>query len=361
MIVIIVIIGCTNKEIGPQQNNMPQYEKQQTIGLLKGVGVSPKNFEQNNFLDFLENVKQTQDILLWAGDWFEITEEKSPKIFTELAAKYDYIPIIEVGYYIQESGELLRPLNEENKNPNRLKGRGIFNVPDTPSDDGEWIQNSPTTASGGVSETNKQIYLDSTIDFVKKYKPKYFGIGVEVNIFAEKNPDAFEEFVPFYNEVYDAIKIVSPDTKVFTVFQLEKMKGLPMWKIEESKSNWELIDRFKTDIIAFTTYPGIFYKDVSDIPEDHYAEIKSYVSKPIAFTEIGWHSKDSPDGWESSEQEQAEFIKRFFKLTEDLEIEMAIWSFMYDQDAIEPFDSMGLINNDGTKKLSWYEWIGKQL
>jgi len=308
----ILIIGCV-QEVKKEDTTI----KDESNGLLKGVSVSPKSFEQDDFLDFLEKVKQTQDILLWAGDWMDVYKEGAPKTFSELTSQYDYIPIIEVGHYIQESGDLFRPLNEE----------------------------------------NKKIYMDSTIEFVKKYKPKYFAMGVETNIFAKKNPDDFEEFVPFYNEVYDAIKQASPDTKVFTVFQLENMKGLKMWEIEESEPHWEMIDRFKSDIVAFTTYPGIFYKDPEDIPADHYTEIKQHTSKPIAFTEIGWHSATSPKGWESSEEEQAEFIRTFFDLTKDLNVEIAVWSFMYDPDIFEPFDSMGLINNDRTKRLSWYEWV----
>jgi len=246
-----------------------------------------------------------------------VHNETAPKTFTELASQYDYIPIIEVGHYIQESGELFRPFTKE----------------------------------------NKQMYMESTIKFVQEYKPPYFGIGVEINIFAEKNPAAFKEFVPFYNEVYDEIKNVSPDTKVFTVFQLEKMKGLTMWEIEESDLHWEMIDRFKIDIAAFTTYPGLFYRNPSDIPEDHYKEIKSHTTKPIVFTEIGWHSNSSPEGWESSETEQVEFIETFFDLTGELDMEAAIWSFMYDPDTIEPFDSMGLRRDDGTARLSWDAWI----
>ena len=64
----------------------------------------------------------------------------------------------------------------------------------------------------------------------------------------------------------------------------------------------------------FHHYPGLFYRDVSDIPAEHYSEILSNISKPVAFTEIGWHSSDSPTGWESSESEQAEFINKFFEL-----------------------------------------------
>ncbi|MFC1802394.1 hypothetical protein ACFL0D_00325 [Thermoproteota archaeon] len=297
------------------------YKKNEAVdtskGLLKGVSASPKSFEQDDFTEFLERVKQTQDVLLWAGDWIEVQEEKAPITFSELAKQYDYIPIIEVGHYIQESGELFRPLNNE----------------------------------------TKLTYLESTVKFAREYKPKYFGIGVEINIFAVKNPEAFEEFVHFYKEVYGAVKVVSPDTKIFTVFQLEKMKGLEMWELEESNPHWEMIEQFKTDIVAFTTYPSLFYRNVSDIPIDHYTEILSYVSKPIAFTEIGWHSATSPTGWESSEQEQAEFIETFFELTKDLDVEIAVWTFMYDLGMFEPFNTMGLINSEGKEKLAWNNWI----
>ena len=237
--------------------------------------------------------------------------------FSELASKYDYIPIIEVGHHIQESGELIRPLNEE----------------------------------------NKQIYMNSTIEFAKEYEPPYFGMGVETNILAKKNPAAFEEFVPFYNEVYDAVKSVSPETKVFTVFQLESMKGLTMWEIEKSEPHWDMIDRFKTDIAAFTTYPGLFYRDPSDIPEGHYTAIKLHTSKPVAFMEIGWHSAPSPAGWESSEAEQVEFIETFFNLTSELNVEVAIWSFMYVSYNGEPFESMGLRRSDGTARPAWDTWL----
>ena len=56
---------------------------------------------------------------------------------------------------LQEQLSLEKFWSAINKNPNRPKGRGIFNVSDTPSDNGELMQNNPTTASSGVSETNK--------------------------------------------------------------------------------------------------------------------------------------------------------------------------------------------------------------
>lgn len=206
----------------------------------------------------------------------------------------------------------------------------------------------------------KERYKNSAVAFAERYRPEYLGFGIEVNIMYEKSPEDFEEFVIFYNDVYDAVKAVSPNTKVFTVFQLEKMKGLTFWSTSPSdsaKAQWQLINEFKSDIAAFTTYPGLVYKDPSEMPADYYNEIKMHTSKPVAFTEVGWHSDASPVGWESNDAEQAQFVTRFFNLTESLDREMVIWSFMYDQNTSEPFRSMGLYRSDGTAKQAWSEWL----
>jgi hypothetical protein len=40
------------------------------------------------------------------------------------------------------------------------------------------------------------------------------------------DPEGYDEFVELFAEVYGAVKEASPETSVFTVFQLERMKGL---------------------------------------------------------------------------------------------------------------------------------------
>ena len=142
----ILVIACA-KETG-QQETPQQVRQLQIPEPLKGVSFSPKSLVQDDMLDFLGKVNETQDVLLWVGDWMELEEEKAPSILTELSKQYDYVQIIEVGHYIQSSGELIRPLNEE----------------------------------------NRKSYKDGTIKYIEKYKPGYFGMGVETNIFAENNP-----------------------------------------------------------------------------------------------------------------------------------------------------------------------------
>lgn len=295
--------------------------------IIKGLSLSPKSFQQNDFVDFFEKAQQAGSIVSWAGDWNELSNTQSggPTVVASLATTYSYTPTIEAQFFTQSTGQLLRPL------------------------DG----------------STKQKYKDSTVAFAEKYKPKYMALGIEVNMLYEKSPSDFESFVSFFDDVYDAVKSKSPNTKIFTIFQLEKMKGMNGGlfggKNDPSKAQWQLLEKFpKSDIIAFTTYPGLIYKDPSEIPQNYYTEIKSHTTKLIAFTEIGWHSAQSPAGWESSYQEQAKFVTTFFDLAEDLNKEFVIWSFMYDQNTIEPFNSMGLRNSDRTARPAWDEWIASK-
>lgn len=306
----------TKEEFGSLPNEAPKTS-------LKGVSLSPKSFESKDFQEFFNKAKETGEIISWAGDWQELAnvEEGGPAVVASLASQYKYTPIIEAQFFTQSTGKLLRPLNEN----------------------------------------TKASYKKVAADFTEKFKLPYLGLGIEINTLYEKSPADFEEFTKFFSEVYDAVKAVSPKTKVFTIFQLEKMKGLQGGlfggKNDPSKNEWELIQKFpKSDIIAFTTYPSLIYKNPSEIPADYYSEIPSHLSKPIAFIEIGWPSGADIPGWQSSEAEQREFIKIYFRLSQDLKKEFDIWSFLYDQKIIEPFNSMGLIGKDDTLKESWNEW-----
>ncbi len=318
-ILLFLLSGCAKPDTAVTTAMNNDVVSEQAFAVLKGVSLSPKSFEQGDFLDFLEKTKQTGDVVMWSGDWDEISNDAAPIIMVKLAPKYGYMPFIEVTPFVQSTGKFIRPLDEE----------------------------------------TKQKYLNSAIAFAQKYQPQYLGFGIETNMFYLKAPNEFNEFVILYNQVYTAVKEVSPNTQVFTVFQLEIMKGHTLWstaKADQNEAQWFLLDKFNSDIIAFTTYPSLVYKDPKDIPFEYYKDIQSHTTKPIAFTEVGWQSAASPVGWESSEEEQAEFIEIFFRLSQNLDTKVVIWSFMFDPDAIEPFNSMGLIYNNGTLKKSYTLW-----
>lgn len=325
---VLVLAGCAGRTEITSTPSTPTtaYKQvvtpsQQSGRIQKGVSLSPRSFQSADFSDFFEKAKIAGNVVSWAGDWNELNNPNGgPKIVVELASKYNYTPLIELQFFTQSTGVLLRPLDD----------------------------------------ATRQTYKNTAATFAKKYALKYLGIGIEVNTLYAKSLD-FDAFVQFYNEVYDAVKAESPDTKVFIIFQFEGMKGLNgglFGTNDPAQAQWSILDRFpKSDLMAFTTYPDLIYKDPSEIPSDYYSEIRKHTGKQIAFTEIGWHNEASPPGWESSEAEQADFVKTFFNNTRGLNQEFSIWSFMFDQDTTEPFRSMGLYRRDGTAKTAWDAWL----
>ena len=279
----------------------------------KGVTLSPKSFNAEDFSSFFVKAKEAGDYVSWSGNWNELSNKESSgaAVVSSLASNYGYIPVI------------------------------LATVSDT-------------NEIGSLSEQ----YKISAVAFAERYKPEYMGFGIEINTLYEESPEEFEKFVVLYSEVYTAVKEVSPNTKIFTIYQLEKMKGLHsgLFGGVISTAEWELLGKFNNDVIAFTTYPGIIYTDPSDIPEDYYSDIALHTDKNIIFTEVGWTSSSSIEGWESSEEEQAKFVERFFSLTDDLPVKFVLWSFLYDQDVSEPFTNMGLFDKEGNAKQAWETW-----
>lgn len=296
------------------------------ISFRKGVSLSPKSYDPSDFTGFFSKAKQAGTVVSWAGDWLELSRQDSaPYVVTGLASSYGYTPVIELQFFSQSTGQLLRPLND----------------------------------------ANKKTYLDSAVAFASEYKPSYLALGIEVNVLFEKSPAEFEQFTNFYAQVYDAVKATSPGTKVFTIFQLEKMKGLGGGLFggsnDPSKNEWALLERFpRNDILSLTTYPSLIFKDPSELPNDYYSEIASHTSKPVAIIETGWHTASSPIGWEGSDSKQAAFVTRLFSSISAMNIELVVWSFLYDQNVIEPFNSMGLWRRDGTSKPAWQTWLSVQ-
>ncbi len=132
------------------------------------------NNEVVNYLSYLQTKYKTTKVIVTnqagvAQGLFtcQRVEEINKQIHSQLALKgikidnWQYCPDADKAYAEAK----------KNKNSSRPKGRGIFNVSDTPSDDGELIQNNPTTASGGVSETNELTFDSQYVKEKTKRKP----------------------------------------------------------------------------------------------------------------------------------------------------------------------------------------------
>lgn len=201
----------------------------------------------------------------------------------------------------------------------------------------------------------RNAYRRAALDVVKASHPLYLSLGNEVNRWYEKygeeGPNGFANYVSLYEEIYDAVKELSPETKVFCVFAREIVS-------EYRQANLDVLGLFnpmKVDLLVFTSYPysvqGI--NRPSDIPDEYYVEAANYMpGKSFGFSEIAWASLDGLGG----EQAQADFIlQATSRLTRDRGINLHLfgWPWLHD---LDENDAVGLIKIDGTEKLGYEAW-----
>ncbi len=206
-------------------------------------------------------------------------------------------------------------------------------------------------------EAWRAAYKKAALDVVRAVQPCYLSLGNEVNRWYEtygadeSNPNGFQHYVSLYEEIYDAVKAVSPRTKVFCVFARE----IVLEHREADLKVLEMFDPDKMDLLAFTSYPyavrGV--KRPSDIPGDYYSRAVAYMpGKPLGFSELGWSSLEALGG----EQGQAGFLTQVAgRLTRGrgVELRLLMWAWLHD---IDKDDTIGLIKRDGTEKAAYRVW-----
>ncbi|MEM2104730.1 MAG: glycosyl hydrolase 53 family protein [Candidatus Bathyarchaeia archaeon] len=222
----------------------------------------------------------------------------------------------------------------------------------------------PASTNLGTSEL-RQLWIEKAVNVSRDYHPKYFCIGNEVDTYYWNcSREDFDNYVSLVSETYDAIKAVSPDTRVLVVFRLDTI---------DSYNGWFLIEKFdknKIDIFGFTSYPYMLgypgpalYEKPSEMPSDYYKRIMNYTGdKQVAFSEIGWTSSALLRG--GSEEEQVEFLLWFLEHTKNMPLEFVSWLCLHDIRTVEeetnpnakPNDFAGLRYKNGTEKAIWTYW-----
>ena len=188
---------------------------------------------------------------------------------------------------------------------------------------------------------------------------EYLAFGIEVNrLIPEVSEAAFLDFVNAYRDIYDLVKFESPDTKVFTIFQLEYLKGAAMLSGLEFDSHWEVLDLFegKQDLVGLTIYPFLEYPAVGEIPLDYYGEIPERIDLPIAITEMAWISEDVSIV-QGSEGDQVTFLVDILESTRNWNLEMMLYSFLYEPQGVDLFESAALNSYAGQPKEIYDYWL----
>jgi len=238
-----------------------------------------------------------------------------------------------------------------------IRGNGMFPVAHLSFIDSEITLATPPGMKDATLSTPawREAYKKAALDVVKAAKPRYLSLGNEVNRWYEKygndGPNGFKHYVSLYEEIYDEVKKLSPETKVFCVFAREIVS-------ENREADLEVLRLFnpdKMDLLVFTSYPyavqGI--NRPSDIPGDYYSRAADYMpGKPFGFAEIAWPSLEGLGG----EQAQADFIEQAStRLTRDKGVNLQLfgWPWLHD---LNENDAIGLIKIDGTEKPGYNAW-----
>ncbi len=195
------------------------------------------------------------------------------------------------------------------------------------------------------------------------YKPQYLALGVEMNLYYEKNREDFEHFKSLYSAAYDVVKEASPATQVTVTLQYEDLQAL-LPRDDTHFADWQLVRAFepKLDVTAISTYPSFAFADAASIPENYYSQLRAFTDNPIVIAEMGFSSAPGLQGLNSgTEPAQADFVERVLadagRLSMPAVVWFAIWDPAYARDtAFSAFQSIGLRRADDTGKPAWNSW-----
>ncbi len=195
------------------------------------------------------------------------------------------------------------------------------------------------------------------------YNPDYLAVGVEINMLWSRSPEQFQGFLQAYIQLYDAVKTIRPNIRIFPTFQLEDLLGE---LTQRRPPQWEALDAFgdRIDALAISTYPYLSssIRLVREIPEDYYRQLRERYPGEILISEAGYASATiEGHSWVGSQREQEQFLDRLLTDAEAYGFHTVVWAAERDpaqsrQGGAAVLNDIGLRFSDGSNKLAWTLW-----
>lgn len=320
----------------------------QPLEVVKGFGLSPQGFplDYGKLPDFYAEVAIIpQGGVLWSGLWREDVAEGS-----------------DAGEVPSSLASVLQASAAEGITPMAVVGwrsddRVRLGVPSNPNND--WS-----------NAEAKQLFLDMIRDLARQYRPPFVFLGNENDLYYEQAPEDYPNWVRFYDRAYDAIKSISPETRVGPVFSHEHLAGTGAFA-GWTRPHWgalEAHDLDRVDVLGLTLYPWLSVPTPEAVPDDYLDALTSRIGAvPLAILETGWPAEDlgglDPD-WETSASAQVRYVERLPSVLDGISVVVLDWLFLHEMrnPGDSPIDwqlygSVSLRNDRGEKRAVYDSWI----
>ena len=186
-----------------------------------------------------------------------------------------------------------------------------------------------------------QAYTNFAKYVIGRLNPKYFNLALEASELAINNPERFNRFVVFVEEVSAGLRAEFPD--------LELMLSVAMKSPGSTSANiintqLPRIIQY-VDVVGISIYPFAFFDhgdkgDPSNLPVDWLSQINVIAAeKPLAITETGWIAERLTIGnfnldVVADESSQDAYLQVLFDTARNLEMQFIIWFSIVDYDAL---------------------------
>lgn len=209
-------------------------------------------------------------------------------------------------------------------------------------------------AGANLSFSNPAIrvaYISAATELAR-LKPPYLCLATEINFLALQRLPEYLQFATLYKEAYQAVKSVSPATKVFVTFQWEWVRILDARDPAHIADHSKVIDIFRPqlDLVGFTTYPSQYHATPAQLPGDYYTWMFHHIptNEPVMLMEVGW-----PTSGSGNEAEQVSFIERLPGLLNGVNLVGVEWALLHDVQLgafSAELNTVGLRYRDGRAK-----------
>jgi hypothetical protein len=184
------------------------------------------------------------------------------------------------------------------------------------------VLSSPSSpVNNWTNAETRQLFQQAAVAYAAQFKPELLFLGSETDWYAVANPADYKNWVDVYQATRAAVKAASPETRVGTCFQFERISGTgtltgfntPAWQALTEH------DLSTLDIVGVTNYPMFSTKQSSGVAANYLEPLTQRLPAgvPIAVLESGWPAecglqKGCP--WEAGPMHQLTYAKAAHKI-----------------------------------------------